>query len=531
MRLIRGRALTCALLPAREYCNLTVADEKVTQNRSSIEAVLAYHEATKHSVESIRRGGHMLDWTNMPRPWKLYDASLPEIPLPSELAWTGVSVGGALPGADAPPDGEGGLSLSRLASVLQLSAGITKRMRAGSGYMYFHAAACTGALYHIELYVIAGPLAGLPPGVYHYGAHDNTLRRLRDGDFRAAATRAAGLERTPEAILAYTSTFWRNAWKYGSRTYRHSFWDSGTVLAHSLAAARANGMQARLVTRYADAVINDLIDVDGATEASVSLLAMGAAPDAPTVDAPARMNVPVVPLSRDPIDYPLIRAAHAATVLDGPAPVHQSPGSEGQSAPASGGLVPIGAGETLTATLEDVVLRRGSSRRFARDTIPLPALAAMLDAAAHPVRPDGAGAAEAFNDLYVIANAVEGLAQGVYRYQPTARALEPVDVSDTRALAAHLALGQPLGGDAAADLYFVADMPAVLDRWGARGYRTAHLDASIRAGRVYLAAYALGLGATGLTFYDDEVVQALRAGPGSAVTFLVAVGVPWRARS
>ena len=74
-------------------------------------------------------------------------------------------------------------------------------------------------------------------------------------------------------------------------------------------------------------------------------------------------------------------------------------------------------------------------------------------------------------------------------------------------------------------------MPTVVGRWGARGYRTAHLDASIRAGRVYLAAYALGLGATGLTFYDDEVVEALGAGPGSAVTFLVAVGVPWRDRA
>ena len=86
-----------------------------------------------------------------------------------------------------------------------------------------------------------------------------------------------------------------------------------------------------------------------------------------------------------------------------------------------------------------------------------------------------------------------------------------------------------MGGDAAAHLYFIAEMPTVLDRLGARGYRTAHLDASIRAGRVYLAAYGSGLGATGLTFYDAEGVAALGAAPGSAVTFLVAVGVPFRA--
>ena len=114
--------------------------------------------------------------------------------------------------------------------------------------------------------------------------------------------------------------------------------------------------------------------------------------------------------------------------------------------------------------------------------------------------------------------------------EPSVRALEPVVISETRALSEHLDLDQSLRGDVAADLYFVADMPAVLDRWDARGYRTARLDASTKAGRIYLAAYALGLGATGLTFYDDEVVEALGAAQGSAVTFLVAVGVPWRNR-
>ena len=503
----------------------------MTQGRSEVEAILAYHEATKHSVESVQRGGQVLDRTNMPRPWKLYDASLPEVSLPLELTRTGVSVDEALSGAGASPAGDTELTAPKLASVLQLSAGITKRLRAGNSYMYFRAAACTGALYHIELYVISGTLPGLPAGVYHYGAHDNTLRRVRDGDFRGVVMQAAGLESAPAAVVAYTSTFWRNSWKYGSRTYRHAFWDSGTILANSAAAARANGLRAGIVTRYADAFINDLLDVDGATEASVALLSVGAGPDAPSIAVPVRIDVPVVPLSRDPIDYPLIRGAHASTALDGPAPVYPAPGRGEESASSGGNAFSLGDGEPLTRTLEDVVLQRGSSRRFAREPVPLSALATMLDAAARPSELDGCYRDEVFNDLYVIANAIEGLEQGIYRYRSPLRALERVTASGTRALSEHLALDQPLGGDAAADLYLVADMPAVLSRWGARGYRAAHLDASIRAGRVYLATYALGLGATGLTFYDDEVVEALGAARGSAVTFLVAVGVPWRNRS
>ena len=503
----------------------------MTQSGSEAEVILAYHEATKHSVASVRSGGHMLDWTNMPRPWKLYDASLPEVSLPFELTRTGVSVGEALSGAGASPTNDIELTVPKLASVLQLSAGITKRLRAGNGYMYFRAAACTGALYHIELYVVSGPLPGLPAGVYHYGAHGNTLGRIREGDYRAVAMQAAGLETAPSTVVVYTSTFWRNSWKYGSRTYRHAFWDGGTILAHSMAAARANGLGASLVTRYADAPINDLIDVNGETEVSVALFPVGEGPAAPPVDVPTRMDMPVVPLSRNPIDYPLIREAHAATVLDGPAPAHPVPESGGESVQVGGGLIPLDEREPLTKTLEDVVLQRGSSRRFARDSIRLPALSAMLDAAGRPIEMDGTDDGEALNDLYVIANAVEGLAEGIYRYRPSLGSLEQVSASETRVLSEHLDLDQPLGGDAAANLYFIADMPSILNRWGARGYRTAHLDASIRAGRVYLAAYALGLGATGLTFYDDEVVDAVGASPGSAVTFLVAVGVPWQNRS
>ncbi len=33
------------------------------------------------------------------------------------------------------------------------------------------------------------------------------------------------------------------------------------------------------------------------------------------------------------------------------------------------------------------------------------------------------------------------------------------------------------------------------------------LEAGISSGKLYLAAYAQRLGATGLTFYDDEVIQ------------------------
>ena len=37
----------------------------------------AYHDGTKHSVESVYRSGHRLEWAIMPRPFKVYPDLLP----------------------------------------------------------------------------------------------------------------------------------------------------------------------------------------------------------------------------------------------------------------------------------------------------------------------------------------------------------------------------------------------------------------------------------------------------------------------
>ncbi len=53
----------------------------------------------------------------------------------------------------------------------------------------------------------------------------------------------------------------------------------------------------------------------------------------------------------------------------------------------------------------------------------------------------------------------------------------------------------------------------------------AELEAAIAGGRTYLAAYALGLGATGLTFFDDDVTAFFSPdAAGKSVMFHMAIG-------
>lgn len=96
--------------------------------------------------------------------------------------------------------------------------------------------------------------------------------------------------------------------------------------------------------------------------------------------------------------------------------------------------------------------------------------------------------------------------------------------NEARNLATHLCLGQPLGGDSAYTVFESADLDAILDTLGPRGYRAAHLEAGIVNGRLLLASHALGQGATGLTFFDDEVRAAFAT--RASCLLVTAVGAP-----
>jgi hypothetical protein len=75
------------------------------------------------------------------------------------------------------------------------------------------------------------------------------------------------------------------------------------------------------------------------------------------------------------------------------------------------------------------------------------------------------------------------------------------------------------------DIFFLADLPKILTAFGNRGYRAAQLEAGIIGGKLYLAAYTLRLGATGLTFYDDDVVNFFSPhARGKNAIFLVCCG-------
>jgi SagB-type dehydrogenase family enzyme len=504
-------------------------------------AALAYHEATKHSERSLRGDRHLLDWANQPLPFKLY-RGLEPLPLPRELAEREVSALDALAARTTGPGPERIPDLESLARVLFLSAGIIKRVRHGRGELAFRAYPNTGALYHVDLYLACADLPGLATGVYHFGPHDFALRRLRAGDWRARLVEASGgnaeLARAP-VIAACASTWWRNAWKYRARAYRHCFWDAGTLLANLLAAAASESLEPSLVLGFADASVEELFGLDPRREAALALVALGrtraAAPPSAALEP---LVLETQPLSRSEVDYPAIRELHAHSSLasgDGVRAWRAAALAPRSDPPAASTPVELAARASAglpAATLDRVIRRRGSTRAFdpAR-SIRLEELSTALECAACPVPADFLEPGASALDLYLIVHAVEGLEPGTYFYRRGERALERLRAGSFRAQAGRLGLFQELPAEAAVNVYSLCELTALTARLGSRGYRAAQLEGGIAGGRLYLAAYAQGFGATGLTFLDDEVTRffAPHAG-GKAVMFLTALGHADRAR-
>jgi SagB-type dehydrogenase family enzyme len=504
-----------------------------------VEAAWEYHNSTKHSYQSVRSNPHYLDWANQPRTYKIY-RGLEPIFLPRDMSVSRQPALSVLGPSPHPSPAGTPVTLEELAATLFLSAGITRRHTYQGGEILFRAAACTGALYAIELYVVCGEISGLDAGIYLFNPLDFSLLRVRAGDHRNTLVHAAAREKSvmhaPVTIVC-TGTYWRNAWKYQARTYRHFGWDNGTILANLLAAAAARGLPARVVTGFIDEEVNRLLDLDADREVALTLVPLGYSARSIEEQNPEvpPLHLETAPYSPHEVDYPAMRKIHAASCLVSQEEVAAWRGHppKARLQPASGELVPLkpfSFEEMPKDSLDEVIRRRGSTRRFARQSISFQSLSTVLIRATQGVPADFLDPYGAqINDIYVVAHAVQGLGAGSYVLHPESLELELLQGGTFRGEVGYMGLEQDLPADSSAAVFFVTDLNPVLDRFGNRGYRAAQLEAGIIGGRLYLGSYAQRLGATGLTFYDDEVIRFFSPhAEGKSAIFLVALGKPAR---
>jgi SagB-type dehydrogenase family enzyme len=553
---------------------------------NEIRYAIDYHEATKHSEVSLMTSRHYLDFNNKPIPFKIY-LELPSITLPISFPTPEVNALSCISGmisqrshhdmngfttttktsrnsnnSSNTPE----LDAENLAEILFFSAGITREMKYPYGNYYMRAASATGALYPIELYVVCDDISSdLVAGVYHFSPADFSLTQVRKGTYKRYLAAAANNQDIANSAITvvFTSFAWRNAWKYQARSYRHWFWDSGVIAANLLATTYAIRLPTRIITGFLDDNVSQLLCLEDQREAAIAMAAIGSGSSkdiiAPSqqeneVDRISFLRIPKIRAlsKRGEINYPEIWELNQASKLTSKQEIegwisnahrhHQLLSAASHRSQDRGTdsdniiITPNELEEDIknSRSLKETILWRGSSRRFARSNISLSNLKTILYTSSRGVPMDIFRDGNSLLDIYFIANGVDGLTPGAYFYNRNGSAtssntsIEKIrEIASSRNISGYLCLGQSLFSDASVVFFLMTDLQAVLRSLGNRGYRASQFEAGIIAGKIYLAAYALGIGASGSTFFDDAVTEAFSPHASNKSTMIaVGVGVP-----
>ncbi|TQS42395.1 SagB/ThcOx family dehydrogenase [Cryptosporangium phraense] len=400
---------------------------------------------------------------------------LPVTPLPRDLPPPALSATETLAGASTPASE---LDARQLGRILYLGAGITRVTERRGRPHPFRASGSAGARFPLEVYASTRSVPGVPDGVHWYDPRAHALVQVGPPAVGGATT------------LVVTGVPWRTGWRYAERGWRHLYWDAGTLLAQLSAATASAGLSPSLRTLFPDATLRALVGADGVHEYPLALLTFG--PDEPAIAPTGPAECGELPS----VEFPLCTLAQRAGERDelgrpwsSGAPLDDAPPSE---------------------SLDVVILQRGSQRRMdpARN-LPRATFEWSLRAALRGI------------DVphWVVVHGVDDVQPGLYRCPDLST---PVHTDTSRDELVRICVGQELGGEASY-VVIAAVRDADLDD---HTYREAQLAAGLVEGRLHLAAYALGAGATGMTFLDSEVPALLRE-PSDLVTLLfTCVGVP-----
>jgi SagB-type dehydrogenase family enzyme len=304
------------------------------------EHLFNYHQATKHTFASVRMGTHFLDWKNQPNPFRTYDGA-PTISLPPDPGFTSTGTFTAiaeLAGGDALHDGDkshlpqstplDALWLSRLLWHSMAISAWKKVSATGSRYS-LRVNPSSGNLHPTETYLALHGFADLDDGLYHYRADLHALEQRSTGNWPRELAQALEIpgDLEPSLIVALTSIFWREAWKYRDRAYRYCCHDLGHAAMSVLLAAGALGLPGGTIAHFADGLLAKKLGLAGSDEAPLAFLVFpSSTPVAAQSATPAQENAASEifagrpnELSTEEVRYEAMLDMHRATILPDPA--------------------------------------------------------------------------------------------------------------------------------------------------------------------------------------------------------------------
>jgi SagB-type dehydrogenase family enzyme len=526
-----------------------------------IEAVMRYHERTKHHFNRYAPGPGELDWANQPNPFRRYEgAPLVRLPLlgpddgPAPPHYDDLYRRGSVPSMP--------VSVRSLSRLLQYGLALSAWKQVGATRWALRCNPSSGNLHPTECYVVIGALPGLgdAAGLYHYAPREHALERRADC---SAQMYAALMGEFPAQafLVGLSSIHWREAWKYGERAFRYCQHDAGHAIGALRIAAATLGWRASLLDGLADDTIEDLLGLNRAEdfvgaerEHPVAVLAVW--PTDVAADDQARTHHRDPPrldsalahqlthecwhgganrLSRDdPVHWEVIDEVAAAT---------RKPAGEAQrfEALATPGAERNGVASEDGPLAGQIILRRRSLLacdgrtsiaaerfyRFLARVMPR----AELAASQRPI-PWDAVAWDPTIHLGLFVHRVDDIVPGLYmlvrdpaKMDSLKRAMHPrfdwstpsgcpsdlplrmLEAGDARRIATQLSCHQDIAGDGAFSLAMIAEYQEALFTHGAWFYRRLFWEAGLIGQVLYLEAEAAGVRATGIGCYFDDPVH------------------------
>ncbi len=486
------------------------------------EAVIRYHQASKHHPHRYAPGPHGLDWANQPDPFRSF-AGARRIELNLAADALPVAFDAVRRGVRPEPQT---FRRETLGLLLELSLGLSAWKAQGPHRWALRCNPSSGNLHPTEGYVICAELPGLEAGVYHYVSRDHALEQR--AVLEPAALPGSGV------LIGLTSIHWREAWKYGLRAYRYCQHDCGHAIAALAYAAAALGWWVRVLDSIGDAAIAALLGLNreadfnaAEPEAPDALLWVGSGPppEALPLPIPLQFAWRANRLSAEHVHWAGIDAVHAAALQPvlPPEPPYVPPR-----------LPPLTAAVSIPAA--KLYRRRRSAVSFDGVTsLSATAWFTMLDALlprsdvppldALPWRPRVIPVffVHRVEDmppgLYVLARAVDAAAilqqslRSDWTWQPVCGCpahlpLYRLAHGDCRDAAQFIACHQEIAADSAFSLGFLAEFqsPVQPRPWT---YRQLFWETGLLGQILYLEAEAAGVRGTGIGCFFDEAMHEL----------------------
>ena len=242
---------------------MTSCKQPFVEDQAKCEVVFAYHQRTKHHFNRYARSPGYLDWANQPNPFRHYEGAqqtkLDVHRQPRPLPYDRLYEKDALP---AQP-----LNLETLADFFRYSLALSAWKQYGSSRWALRINPSSGNLHPTEAYVLLPPLSGLSdtPTLCHYMPQPHALER-RASFSEEVWQHLTNLLPDGSFLLGLSSILWREAWKYGERSFRYCQHDVGHALAALRFSAVLCGWDLRLAQGWSTAEVAMLLGLDRSDE-------------------------------------------------------------------------------------------------------------------------------------------------------------------------------------------------------------------------------------------------------------------------